>query len=136
MNSTYFDRFDIVNAYHAFYSSHYNSMHSAYYKRLSKIKQYGRNLANSFEELETENARCIYSNLCDASISDYYARELEREYDELLNELYPIKIGYASFYASDVLRELDPIMYRQGLIDYSDSEVSEGRYPECVFDEL
>jgi len=136
MTNANFDRFDIVNAHHAFYSSHYNSMHSAYYKRLSKIKQYGRNLANSFEELDSENARLIYSNLCDGSIADYYARELEKQYDELLDELYPIKIGYASFYASDVLRQCDPIMYRQGLLDYADDEVSEGRYPECVFQEL
>ena len=48
--------------------------------------------------------------------------ELEQAYDEMLDECYPtFKIGYSEFYASDVLKNCDPIMYRIGLSEYEDS---------------
>jgi hypothetical protein len=53
--------------------------------------------------------------------------ELEKEieskegYDALLNECYPeVKIGYATFTASEILFNCDPVMYHQGLLDYQD----------------
>ena len=52
-------------------------------------------------------------------------------YDEWLDDIYgPIEIGTSIFYASDVLREMDPIMYRVAKSDYV-----EHRREECT-DEL
>jgi len=48
--------------------------------------------------------------------------EIEQEYKNMLDEVYgTVKIGSAEFNASEVLRECDPIMYREGLLDYQDS---------------
>ena len=42
--------------------------------------------------------------------------EIKEAYDALLNECYPdAKIGYASFTASEILFNCDPVMYHQGL---------------------
>lgn len=52
------------------------------------------------------------------AMSDY---EIEEQYKEMLDDAYGIiKIGYSEFYASDVLRECDPIAYRIGLSEYED----------------
>ena len=59
-------------------------------------------------------------------MSDNFGFE-EQAYIEMLNECYPVvKIGYAEFYASDILRECDPIAYRIGLSDYVDSLEEDG----------
>ena len=48
--------------------------------------------------------------------------EIEQDYKDMLDEVYgTVKIGSAEFNASEVLRECDPIMYREGLLDYQDS---------------
>jgi len=45
--------------------------------------------------------------------------EIEIEYREMLDEVYgTVKIGNAEFWASEVLRECDPIRYQEGLFDY------------------
>ncbi len=47
--------------------------------------------------------------------------EIKEGYDALLNECYPdVKIGYATFTASEILFNCDPVMYHQGLLDYKD----------------
>ena len=47
--------------------------------------------------------------------------EIKEGYDALLYECYPdAKIGYASFTASEILFNCDPVMYHQGLLDYED----------------
>lgn len=44
-------------------------------------------------------------------------------YDELLDEVYEVvKFGTLEYQASTVLKEVDPIAYRQGLLDFIDSE--------------
>jgi hypothetical protein len=49
-------------------------------------------------------------------------REIEEAYVSMLDECYPpVKIGYAEFNASRILKECDPVMYEQGLLDYEDS---------------
>lgn len=48
--------------------------------------------------------------------------EIEESYKEMLDECYGVvKIGDSEFWASDILRELDPIAYSIGLTDYTDS---------------
>lgn len=54
-----------------------------------------------------------------------YINELEAYelYDAMLDECHePMKIGYMSFSASEVLSECDPIAYRCGFNDWLDSE--------------
>ncbi len=59
-------------------------------------------------------------------MSDDFGLE-EQAYIEMLDECYPVvKIGFAEFYASDILRECDPIAYRIGLSEYVDSLEEEG----------
>jgi hypothetical protein len=48
--------------------------------------------------------------------------EIKEGYDAMLDECYPdVKIGYATFTASEILFNCDPVMYNQGLLDYEDS---------------
>ena len=48
--------------------------------------------------------------------------EIKESYDAMLDECYPpVKIGYATFTASEILFNCDPVMYHQGLLDYQDS---------------
>jgi hypothetical protein len=47
--------------------------------------------------------------------------ELEEMFDEMLDETYPeYKIGYSTFYPSQVLRECDPIAYNISVDEYID----------------
>lgn len=56
----------------------------------------------------------------------------EAAYDELLDELYPpYEIGYSKFFASDILKENDPICYRIGKQEHFDDQVHEGILIEC-----
>lgn len=42
-------------------------------------------------------------------------------FDEMLDECYePYKIGKLTFWASDILRECDPVAYRIGVSEYED----------------
>jgi hypothetical protein len=45
----------------------------------------------------------------------------EQQYDDMLDELYPVEIGGMSFCASRVLKELDPIAYNCGFSDWLDA---------------
>lgn len=47
--------------------------------------------------------------------------EAYEQYDNELDELYPILIGYIEFQASRVLKELDPIAYSCGFNDWLDN---------------
>lgn len=49
--------------------------------------------------------------------------ELENEFREQLNELYdPYKIGIFEFYAGDILKEMDPIAFREDFLNWLDAE--------------
>lgn len=48
--------------------------------------------------------------------------QLEEQFDEMLDDVYePITIGFGKYYASQILKNCDPIAYRIGLQDYADS---------------
>ena len=48
--------------------------------------------------------------------------EIKEAYDAMLDEVYTdVKIGYSTFTASEILFNCDPVMYHQGLLDYTDS---------------
>ena len=47
-------------------------------------------------------------------------RDIDRMYDDMLDE-YPVKIGSLEYSGSYVLRNLDPIAYRCGFCDFTDS---------------
>ena len=50
------------------------------------------------------------------------AFEIKSWFDEMLDESYPIiQIGNLIFYPSQILRECDPIAYRQSLLDFEDA---------------
>lgn len=56
-------------------------------------------------------------------MTDY---EIEEAYVEMLNECYePVKIGYSEFYASDILKNCDPVAYRIGLSEYIEEYLNE-----------
>lgn len=47
--------------------------------------------------------------------------ELQERFDEMLDDVHePIKIGFGTFYPSQILKELDPIAYRIGLSEFED----------------
>jgi hypothetical protein len=48
--------------------------------------------------------------------------DIKDQYDQMLDESYPeVKIGYSTFTASEILACCDPVMYREGFLDYLDS---------------
>ena len=50
------------------------------------------------------------------------AFEIKTWFDEMLDESYPVfEIGNLTFTASQILRECDPIAYRQSLLDFEDA---------------
>jgi hypothetical protein len=50
------------------------------------------------------------------------AFEIKSWFDEMLDESYPIiQIGNLIFYPSQILRECDPVAYRQSLLDFEDA---------------
>lgn len=52
-------------------------------------------------------------------MTDY---EIEQAYAEMLDEVYgTVLIAGTEFDTSRALKELDPIMYNEGLLDYTDS---------------
>ena len=52
-------------------------------------------------------------------MNDY---EIEQAYRDMLDEVYgTVKIAGIEFDTSRALQELDPIMYNEGLLDYTDS---------------
>lgn len=44
--------------------------------------------------------------------------DLEEQYDEFLDEFGSIKIGVIQLWPSEVLKKMDPIAYREGLLDF------------------
>lgn len=53
--------------------------------------------------------------------------ELERRYEDMLDECHPmVRIGEMEFEPSRVLREVDPIAFRAGMLDYADALISDG----------
>lgn len=134
MKRTYFDRFDIVNAYHAYCSEYYDGMNSKEYRILSRVKRLGRNFANSFSELDTENSRLIYSELCTQVEAKEYAEQIETEFKELL-DTYEFNILSYKYYGSELI-DIDPAVYRQELLAHADYLIREGIYPECSADYL
>lgn len=62
---------------------------------------------------------------------------LTDEYDYFLDEAHgSIDIGCCNFSASRVLKELDPIAYRMGLLDYADAMLEEGIITQEIIDEI
>jgi len=52
----------------------------------------------------------------------YTKSRVEEMFDEMLDDCHePIKIGYGTFYASQILKECDPIAYRIGLSEFEDT---------------
>ena len=52
----------------------------------------------------------------------YTETELEQQFDEMLDECYPVvKIGYMEFYPSQILKNCDPIAYQISVSEYEDS---------------
>ena len=50
------------------------------------------------------------------------AFEIKSWFDEMLDESYPVfQIGDLTFYPSQILRECDPVAYRQSLLDFEDA---------------
>ena len=53
----------------------------------------------------------------------------EQEFDEYLDEIYPpFYIGEVQFFASDVLKNCDPIAYRVAMSDYESYLEEEEQY--------
>lgn len=65
----------------------------------------------------------------DKELEECIKEVCEDTYDEFLDEgTEPYKIGCCTFYASQVLKECDPIAYNCGLGDYENSFFEEANY--------
>lgn len=61
--------------------------------------------------------------------------EIKSWFDEMLDESYPVfEIGDLKFYPSQILRECDPVAYRQSLLDFEDAILENEK--EEIFQEL
>jgi len=59
-------------------------------------------------------------------IPEYKARQF---FEEMMDECHPVvKVGYLSFAPSMVLRELDPVAYREDFIQYCDNMAEDGEF--------
>ena len=73
------------------------------------------------DELMNENE--FYERL-EEEVNDY----VEDNYDDILDECYPTyTIGCCEFYASQVLKECDPIAYRCGIVDEQSAKLEEAK---------
>ncbi len=63
----YFDRFDIVEAYHLYYTYHYSGMFDPNYARRCGIENYFQPSRNHSYESLTENGQMIYDNLVESN---------------------------------------------------------------------
>ena len=45
--------------------------------------------------------------------------------DELLDEQGPVKIGNLTFYPSDIVKQMDPIAYREIMLEMADSHIED-----------
>ena len=58
--------------------------------------------------------------------------DAEALFEELLEELYPAyEIGYSTFTAADILKELDPTAFRIGAQEHIGSLIEDGEIYEC-----
>ena len=56
----------------------------------------------------------------------YTERDLETMFDDMLDECYPVvKFGCLEYMPSQVLKEVDPIAYREEYLTYIDSMLDE-----------
>lgn len=54
---------------------------------------------------------------------------VEENYDDMLDNTYPeVKIGYCTFYASQILKECDPVAYDCGIDDYISADLEDALY--------
>lgn len=54
--------------------------------------------------------------------------ELEQQYDEMLDDCYePYKMADMIYYASDILKNCDPMAYRTGMSDYANALIEDGQ---------
>lgn len=59
--------------------------------------------------------------------------DLEERYREMLDECYPeVKIGYATYSPSKIVEELSPTDFRCGVVDYTDSLVSDNEISDEI----
>ena len=57
--------------------------------------------------------------------------EVIQAYEEALNETYePCRIGQLEYEPATVLKRVDPVAYREGLLDYADSLAQDGMLPD------
>lgn len=50
-----------------------------------------------------------------------YESEVEQMFDEYLDDAYePVKLGYGTFYASEILKRCDNVAYRIGVSEFID----------------
>ncbi len=57
--------------------------------------------------------------------------EVIQAYEEALNEAYePIRIGQLEYEPATVLKRVDPVAYREGLLDYAYSLAADGLLPD------
>ena len=68
----YFDRFDIVEAYYAFFSNYHSGQDSVFYRRLSKMSEYYTPGVSTRYETMSENSQVIYDNLVDTLWDSLY----------------------------------------------------------------
>ena len=68
----------------------------------------------------------------------YFEHELEKMHDEMIDEIYePFKMGYLTFYASDILKGDQPA-YRESFNEWIDSQIEDGILEEIetTYDEI
>lgn len=62
-------------------------------------------------------------------LSELIREYVECEYDNILDDCYgTFKVGYCDFYASEVLKQCDPVAYNCGLDDEIDYKSSDAIY--------
>ena len=65
----------------------------------------------------------------ESRLEEEVRQNVEDNYDDMLDELYePYEVGASTFYASQVLKECDPIAYNCGIDDFVDSQLSDAYY--------
>lgn len=64
------------------------------------------------------------------------AIQLEEQFRETMDELYPVEICGMTYNASRILIKVDPIAYRELLLNYADSVCRDGEYSEDVYNYL
>lgn len=64
----------------------------------------------------------------DSRLEEEVSNYVDEHYDEIIDECYPeVEIGVCRFYASQILRELDPVAYSCGVSDEESFKMDEVR---------